>query len=451
MSTIIDQFSKVPPHNLDAEAACIGSAVLDRDAWESSAALVDSHSFFSAEHGILWKVLSELHRSNVPVDVILFMDALVQRRLLDEVGGAAKLAIVLDCVPSAAHAQYYAGIVAEMAKRRAIITAANEAIRGAYAATNSATSSEDIISGLERQIAHVRDARRVDSIRRIGDIARAVLEGKRSGAVTRIRTGFRELDEVSAGGLPVGGTAMVGGKAGMGKSQLGKQIARNVGEGVGDQPPMPVGIITIEETGEKIATNYLAAVGTVVNTHIVRNRLDPKEWGRLDAANEALDTLPIFVDDAQRKLKDIQRVARRLVKKHGCRVIIVDHLHLIDGETDANREQELSQISGGLKTLWKELGVAGVELLQMNRGGDRESLPELDHLRGSGSLEADGDLILQLYRPDYFAWKNDAANFVPDHHLCVFINKNKDGPVGKVSLFFDGDHQRITDWPCRAF
>jgi replicative DNA helicase len=321
---------------------------------------------------------------------------------------------------------------------------------GVYAVGRGGEQADDIAGRLEKAAGHVRDVRHVDSIRRIGDIAREVLKGKKSGDVTRVRTGLRDLDDLCTGGLPIGQTTMIAAKPGMGKSLLGKQSARNIAEGIGAQAAVPAGIITIEETGPKIATNYLSAIGQVVNSRIVKNAVDEQEWGRLEGAADAVDELPVFVDDAQRALSDIQRVARRMVRKHGCRVIIVDHLHLIDGETDANREQELSRISGGLKSLWKELGVVGVELLQVNRGGEREAVPEWDQLRGSGSLEADGDLIIQLHRQDYFDWKKNPYAFVPTHQLCAFVNKNKDGPVGRWTCTstgtFSGSRIGRTHW-----
>lgn len=442
-----DAFGRLPPYSQDAEAATIGSVMLDREAWENCAALVDADSFFTADHSLVWNVVTSLYRAKKPVDAVLVREELIRRGQLEEIGGTKELARMLDSVPSSAHGLHYAGIVAEKAKLRSIISAANEALRDVY----GGEPAEAIATRLEKTAAALRDSGRIDSIQQVGAIARQVLDGKRAGNVTRLRTGLRELDDLCVGGLPIGLTTMIAGKPSMGKSQLGKQIARNIAEGIeGWQRPVPVGIVTIEETGPKIATNYMAAIGQVVNSRIIQNTLEADEWGRLDAAGDALLDLPVYIDDAQRRLSDIQRVARRLVRKHGCGVIVVDHIHLIDGETDANREQELSGISSGLKTLWKELNVAGVELLQMNRGSDREAIPELDHLRGSGSLEADGDLIMQLHRQDYFNWKKDPRNFQPDHRLCVYVNKNKDGPTGKVDLWFDGDHQQIVDWPVDA-
>jgi replicative DNA helicase len=150
------------------------------------------------------------------------------------------------------------------------------------------------------------------------------------------------------------------------------------------------------------------------------------------------------------KLSTIMASAKRMVKKYGCKVVAVDHQHLIIGDGSAardNREEELAQISGALKRLWKTLNVAGVVASQLNRGGTQgeDTPPELRHLRGSGALEQDGDLIIMLHRPDYYRWKKD-PNFTPDHVLLAYVNKNKGGPVGQVKLYFDGDQQAVRDW-----
>jgi replicative DNA helicase len=229
----------------------------------------------------------------------------------------------------------------------------------------------------------------------------------------------------------------------MGKSQLLKQVLlNNAMEG------RRAGLVSIEETGSKIGENLLSNRGGVENSRIVYNRLDQDEWGRIEKARNEIADLPLFIDDAQFRISSIVATIRRLVKRHGCQIVGVDHLHLIDGETDANRTQEVTAISRTLKNTFKALGVAGVVCLQMNRRGasEQDAKPELDQLRDSEALVFDGDLIIQLHRRDYYEWKKAGPNFVPDHRLEVYVNKNKGGPVGSRELYFDGDTQSVGDW-----
>lgn len=458
------EFDRLPPHSIDAEKCLLSSMMLDKDVIGEVGQIIDRDAFFQADHQVIFDVLLKMHRANRPVDAILLREELGKRQLLEEVGGNEYLGEILNTMPSAAHAMYYARVVAEKAKLRRIIEACNDGIRACYAPSGSEDPAGDIAARLERASVAVRETGHADTIQTIERAVHDVLEAKSSKTATRLYTGLTEID-VLCGGVPLSLFTTVAGKAGMGKSQLCKQIARNIAAGIpartwhqadafgdptylelGAQPGWPVGIITIEENAPKIATNYLAGESGVVNDRIVYNRLSADDWASLTDAVPRLAALPIFIDDAQRKLSDIVRVAKRMVRKHGVRAIVVDHLHLVDGETHANREQELSQISGGLKALFKELRVSGIVAQQMNRGGnaDRGTPPELDHLRGTGTLEADGDLIMQLNRDDYFNWKKDG--FVPNHRLDIYVNKNKDGAVGMRHAYFDGDSQTVTDW-----
>jgi replicative DNA helicase len=441
--TLIDasfaaQFDRLPPCSVEAERCVLGSVLLDRDAFDAARPLLDRESFYQADHQIVWDVACDLYARGA-CDGLLVREELIRRQLLDEVGGVAYLGQILNAVPSSAHARHYAGIVAEKAKLRGLIAAANDALRDAYA---GGADADAVARRLEAAAVNVRETGFVDSVRTLDQIVAEALEQKAANVVTRFPTGLTDLDDL-CGGLPIGGLTYVAGRAGMGKSQLLKQVLRNAaGTGVG------AGLVTVEESRVKVAENLLANESGVTNSRIVFNQLTAGDWEALAAAQGRLGGLPLYVDDAQRKLSSIEAAVRRMVRKRGCRVIGVDHLHLIDGETDANREQELTKISGGLKALFKDLGVAGVVAVQMNRGGslDADAPPELHHLRGTGSLEQDGDLIVQLHRQDYYEWKKRGADFVPDHRLVAYVNKNKSGAVGSRQFYFDGDRQHVGDW-----
>lgn len=443
--TIAAQFDRLPPQSIESEMCLLASMMLDLDVCDECLALVNRQQFYSADHQILFDIITDRRKGGKPIDAVLMREELIRRQLLDEVGGVEYLAKILNAVPTAAHGVHYAALVAEKAKLREIIGLCNDALRDCYKPHDS-DPADAIASQLEAAAAAVRDHGTADTIHSIEVIAHSVLNDlERRDFVDRIATGLNSLDDL-IGGLPVAENIIIAGRAGMGKSQLAKQLAFNI-----SRTDTPCGIITIEETEKKIGKNYLSGVAQIENSRLMYRKLTEEDWGRLPQAVGTLAKLPIYVDDAQQKLSKIQATASRMARKYGCKVIVVDHIHIVDAEGDSRmqREQELAKISGGLKFLWKKLGVAGVLCAQVNRqgGAEPDAAPELWHLRGSGSLEQDGDLIMQLLRPDYFRWKKDGDRFTPDHQLHVYVNKNKHGPVGMTTLYFDGDHQTISDWP----
>jgi replicative DNA helicase len=442
---IASHFDRLPPHSLDAEMAVLASIAIDREAYFETKPLLSRDVWFTADHQVIFDVLSELYDAGKAVDALILRESLIARDLLEEIGGNAYLVQLIGSVPSAAHARHYAAIVVEKHKLRQLIALSNDIQRECYAPRRDEHADEVALKA-EQLAARIRETGSADTIRTVGELADQVIEEKSQKINRRRLTGLVELDDL-CGGLPIGCHTLVAGRAGMGKSLLCKAIIGRMADGADGTP---CGIISVEESGTKIASNYLSAASGVENSHLVYNRLNSDEWRRLMEALPRVAAKRIVIDDAQQKLSSIQAVARQMKRKHGCKVIMVDHLHLIDAESaDMNREQEISRISGGLKRLWKELDVCGVVAAQLNRGSGGDGYdepPELRHLRGSGSLEQDGDMILQLHRPDYYNWKKHGNEFAPDHQLKIYVNKNKDGPVGYVTVYFDGDHQDVRDW-----
>jgi len=430
---------KIPPHDVDAERCLLASMVLDPSQVPELRPLLNPESFFQADHSIIFESIVSLHRAGAALDVITLCDDLRRRRLYEEIGGKAYIAQVIGSVPAAAHAPHYAGIVVEKFKLREVLSACMEAERHCYAPA-AEDQADSIARRLEDAAARIRETGYRSTIVSLEQVLHEVLDAKQGGGSGRIPFGLEGLDELS-GGAPISGYTLVAGAPGMGKSQLCKQVALSVAKS-----GIPVGIIAAEESRQKIASNYLAGASGVENSKIVFNRLGEEEWNQIYSAAPELMKLPIHIDDAHRKLSEVESTARRMVKKHGCGLIVVDHLHLLDGETEANRTQEITKISCALKSMFKELGVAGVVAAQLNRNVDDRKPPELRNLRDSGSLEADGDLILMLHREDYYRWKDDPQGFRPDHRLRVFVNKNKDGGVGWRDTYFDGDSQTIRHW-----
>lgn len=438
------QFDRLPPHSVESEMCLIASMLLDKEMAATCSLIVDRGMFFQADNQILFDTIMELHRAGKPVDALIVREELSKRLLLEEIGGVQYLASIIGSVPAPAHGAHYAGIVREKALLRQLISTSNDILRDAYGA-QAGDVAGDICAKAGRAIAAIQDHGYKDTIQRLDDcLMRALAERERKD-IRQLRFGLDDLDDL-CGGAPIGGFTIIAAAAGMGKSALCKQIALNAA-----RAGINVGIVAAEESADKIAANYLANASGVESSAIMYNRLGSAQWAKLWDATNKLPGQRIFIDDAQRKLSAVEATARRLVKTHGCGLIIVDHLHLLDGETDENRNSEIGKISQGLKGTFKDLNVAGIAAAQVNRGWKKGEAPELSHLRDSGNLGADADLVLMLYRDDYYRWKEDPKNFIADHELKTYIIKNKAGGEGMVTLRFDGDTQRIANWMTDPF
>lgn len=442
MSQLIDpsiarQFDRLPPHDIPAEMALLGSLLLadgDRSLYAQVRAVVDRDCLYQADHQIIFDVVCAMHDKGRAIDGLTVRAELSRRQVLEEIGGSSYLGQILHSIPSSAHAVHYARIVREKAMLRQLISLSNDVLRAAYAPAHEDVAS-DLMTNFAAKLSRAATGGRAAEVHRLDAVAREVLGRHEAGHAIRIPTGIPDLDAV-VGGLRKGGKTIVGAKPGMGKSLLLKQLGWNVA-----QSGVPFGLITIEETRHKVAENLLANQSEVPNNRIAFNTAGPEEWNAIAAAVGQLEGKPFYVVDAARKLSHIVAMAHVLVCQYGCQVVAVDHLHIVDPEAEGreNREQEMSRISAELKWVWKDLNVCGLEAAQLNRKSGRDR-PQLDSLRDSGSLEQDGDTIFLLHREDYYRRTQGIA---PDHVLEVIVGKNKDGATGTVPLQFDEARQSV--------
>lgn len=438
MDSPVRQFDKLPPHSVDAEMCLLASMMLAGDmaklVFSKIRASVSQHSFFQADHQIYFGVICDLHDRGRSIDSLIVREELIRRQLWEEVGGKDYLAQILNTVPSSAHYADYANIVREKSMLRQMIALCNESLQLAYAPA-SEDRAEDVLNDLASRAAKVAAAGKGDDVYRISDVVADVLRRRTQTEVLRIPTGIRDLDAV-IGGLRKGGKTIVGGKPGMGKSMLIKQVMTNL-----SASGHKVGLITVEEGRHKVAENILSNASGVINNRIAFGTASEIEWNEIEGAAQTIKDHPFFVVDSARKLSRIVAMANVLVAQFGCEVIAVDHLHIIDGETNEHREREISKISAELKWVWKDLNVCGIEGAQLNRKDGRER-PTLASLRDSGSLEQDGDTVLLLHREDYYRKIEGGA---PDNVLEVIVGKNKDGATGTVPVYFREEIQTICD------
>lgn len=433
----IEQFDRLPPQSVESEMCLLASMVLDPACIPGVRGMIAADDFFQADNGVIFRAVCDLFDAGRPVDAVILRAELVRRGVYADVGGTPYLAQLLGTVPSAAHALSYAADVREAASWRSVIGLAHDAIRAAYAPHKGVKADSAALALAGRFAAVARNGQGL-RIHSAAEVCREVMDPAAAGAEEFIPTGIESLD-ATIGGWLRGGKHLIGGKAGMGKSALMKQAALNCAAN-----GRTVGFISVEESRRKVIRNMLANLADVPNNRLAFRTLYPSDHAKVEAAAESLSALPLHVVDAARKLTEISAAAHRLAVEKGAEVIFVDHLHLIDGETDDNREREISKISAELKVLWRRLNVAGVEAAQLNRKGGRDR-PGMENLRDSGSLEFDSDVILLLHREDYY--NRSEPGYTPDKIMECNVAKNKDGAAGVLPMAFEESRLRIADLP----
>jgi replicative DNA helicase len=437
---IARQFDRLPPHSIEAEQCALSSLMLcgdDRATFDLIRSQLRTESFYQADHGIIFDTVCAMVDRGKPVDGVLVAEELKRRQLLEEIGGVPYLAEILGAMPSAAHGPHYANVVREKAVLRGIISASNDALRACYAPHGSAT---EIANKFTEELAALARTGSAAKFRTLGDALMEVLDRKTNPDVPRVRTGLADLDEV-IGGLPLGEFTLIGGRPSMGKSQLAKQMLLNIA-----RSGRKVGLVTVEETGEKVAENMLSNASGIENNRIAFGTLGPEDWHEIGRAEPELRKLPFYLDDVPQRLDEVSEAVTVAAIKHKCDVVAVDYLQLIDPGEQETENREVTKISRALKGLAKRLRIALVAVCQLNRGNETGCVrrPTLRDLRGSGSLEQDGDLIILLHREDYYRYQE--PGYVPNHRLEAIVAKNKKGCMGTVRLHFSGKTQSITDW-----
>lgn len=439
---IAAEFSRLPPHDLDAERAALGSLMLagdDKSLFEATRRPLRTESFYQPDHGIYFDAICRLAKADKVLDAITVRAELIRAGLFDEVGGNKLLSQILQSVPSAAHGPHYAEIVQEKYVLREIIRSANDAIRRAYEPAKESRGRE-LAGTLLRELTALACTGLSDKIHRLADVLVEVASSKDDAASRRIPTGLWELDE-TIGGIPKGNFTIIGARPRVGKSQLCKQIVLNAA-----RRDVVCGIVAIEESRQKIAQNYLSNASGITNSKIAYGTACEEEWVQIIQAMPGLSSLPIHIADAPVKLSDVEAAISAMVLDLKCELVVVDYLQLIDPEEESNENREITKISRTLKQAFKRLDVAGIAPAQLNRGSETGTIrkPTLRDLRGSGSLEQDGDLILLLHREDVY--HESEPGYMRTHQLQVLVSKNKVDASGEVPLYFDGRTQSVRDW-----
>jgi replicative DNA helicase len=436
---------RIPPHNLEAEASVLGSVLLDSEVLDRLEGTLSAEAFYKEGHRKIWLAMEHLRARNEPIDLVTLSDELRTRGELDEVGGLSYLVGLSETTPTAAYADYYARIVAEKWTLRKLIHAAGEAMRMAY---EEAGSLEDILDSAGRKVLEVSLQGGRSEFQSMRELVHETFEHiqmlyENQGQTEGIRCGFRELDAM-LGGLGPGSLNIIAARPSMGKTAFALTIAQNVAlrEGLG------VAIFSLEMPAVQLVTRMLCSEARIDMNRLRQGQLTDRDFSRLVDVAGRISEAPIMIDDTpDMTLMELRSRARRLRAQQKLGLIVIDYLQLMSGPNNGrnageNRQQEIAQISRGLKNLARELEVPVIALSQLSRAVEARpnKRPMLSDLRESGSIEQDADLVMFIYRDDYYNPHSEKAGIAE-----IIVGKQRNGPTGTVDLQFHAQHVRFND------
>ena len=433
---------KVPPHSLEAEQSVIGGLMLDNQAWDNIADIVNEQDFYRHDHALIFRAISSLADETQPYDVVTVSEWLGSRNELDSIGGLAYLSILANDTPTAVNVKAYANIVREYSILRALIQIGNEISASAYNADGR--TSKDLLDEAERKVFMIAEqgAGNREGFAAINDLlgraVQRVEEMYKSGeALTGISSGFSNFDEKTSG-LQKSDLIIIAGRPSMGKTSFAMNLAENAAMGTENS----VAVFSMEMPGEQLALRMMSSLGRIDSHNLRTGKLDDQDWPRLISSVNMLSKAKLFIDDSPAlSPTEVRARTRRLKREHGLDLVIIDYLQLMQvGGSTENRATEISEISRSLKALAKELNVPVIALSQLNRSVEQrpDNRPVMSDLRESGGIEQDADVILFIYRDEvYNPESNDKGT------AEILIRKQRNGPIGMVRLAFLGQYTRF--------
>lgn len=434
--------TKLPPQNVQAEASLLGSILLDPEAMIKVAEKVRGDDFYEQRHQIIFRQMLALYEKHRPIDVLTVSEKLETAGEVEGVGGSAYLTELVNLVPSAAHITEYADIVSQKAVLRRLIRASETIIRLAYEGEND-TSPEQLLDQAEQKLFEVSQKRSSQSFTALGDILASSFDRldelhKDRDKLRGLPTGFKDLDYILAG-LQNSDLIVLGARPSMGKTSFVMNIAQHVAvkEGV------PVGIFSLEMSQDQLVDRLLASESGVDSWKLRTGNLEDTDFAKLGDAMGALSEAPILIDDSPSlNAMEMRTKARRIQSEHGLGLLIIDYLQLMTSSSGSGegRVWEVSEISRSLKALARELSIPVLAVAQLSRSVESRSpqIPQLSDLRESGSIEQDADVVMFIYREEYYNHETSRQNLAD-----IIIAKHRNGPTGQVELYWHPDKLRF--------
>jgi len=428
---------RVPPHSLEAESCVLGGLLLDNSAWDRVSDVLSESDFYKFEHRLIYASIQTLIGGLRPADVITVYEALLAQGKADAVGGLGELNALAQYVPSAGNIRRYAEIVRERAILRKLVVASDEIAAEAF--NTKGRPVAQILDEAEQKIFKIGEEgsrlrqgfQSMDQL--ISDLLGRVDEmSKNPNDITGVPSGFSDFDEMTSG-LQSGDLIVLAARPSMGKTALAINIAEHVALGEG----LPVAVFSMEMGASQLAIRMVGSIGRIDQGHLRTGKLSDEEWPRLNEAVERLQTVSLFIDETPGlNPSELRANAKKLSRQCGkLGLIVVDYLQLMStGSSDGdNRATELGEISRGLKMLAKELQCPIIALSQLNRGVETrtDKRPMMSDLRESGAIEQDADVIMFIYRDDYYNKDSKEPGIAE-----IIIGKQRNGPTGTVKLAF---------------
>ena len=439
MDKVDMNLEKMPPQNLEAEQAVLGSMLIEEHAIADAIECLEGSCFYNDANRKIFECILKLYSNDKAVDIVTLIEELKKNQDLEKIGGATYITGLTTVVPTAANVKHYAGIVKEKSILRNLITVSTHIISESYDAHGEV---ERILDKAERTIFEIASKKIDTNFVPIKEIIKDSIETidmlyQKKAHVTGIGTGFEDFDSLTAGLHPAD-LIVLAGRPSMGKSALVTSIAEHVGL----VQKKPLVLFSLEMSKEQLVQRMLCSHARV-NAHSVRTGfLSQQDWPKLTTAAGKLSEAPIFIDDsAALSVLELRAKARRLKSQHDIQLIVVDYLQLMQGLPGSeNRQQEISEISRSLKALARELRVPVIAVSQLSRAVEsrQDRRPQLSDLRESGAIEQDADLVGLLLREEYYNPTEENRGIAE-----LIIAKQRNGPVGTVKLTFIKDFARF--------
>ena len=443
-------FGHLQPQAIDIEKVVLGALMIDKDAFTVVSEIIKPETFYEARHQKIYEAVQSLNLQEKPVDIMTVTEELRHKGTLDDIGGPAYVVELSSQVASSAHIEYHAHILAQKFLARQLIQFASMIETDAFDETVDVDDLMQKAEGALFEISQKNMLQDYVQIDTIVDQAHQLLlqASNREGGLTGVPSGFRKLDDITAGWQP-SDLVIIAGRPAMGKTSFALSIAKNVAIDY----RKPIAFFSLEMNNVQLVNRLISNVCSIPGNKILNGQLTPDEWERFDSNIRKMQGAPIYVDDTPGlSIFELRTKARRLVREHGIELLMIDYLQLMNanGMRFNSRQEEVSTISRSLKGLAKELNIPVLALSQLSRAveqrdGPEGKRPQLSDLRESGAIEQDADMVLFVHRPEYYHILQDEKGNDLHGMAQIIIAKHRKGATGDVLLNFRGEYTRFSN------
>ena len=436
------ELMKTPPHNLESEQCVIGSIIVEEQTLVPVAEILDKEDFYIDAHKVIYDSMIELGNERKPIDMITLTNRLKEKGYLDQVGGVTYLTSITNMIPTTSNVKVYAEIVKKNSTLRKLIKASNDIISMGYEASDSL---DDILNVAEKKIFDISQDRMSQDFKPISEVltsVTAMIEEvySKGSDITGLDTGFIDLNK-KLGGFHKSDLILIAARPGMGKTAFALNLVANAAI----RSKSSVAVFSLEMSKEQLVQRLLSSQSNVALNNISKGKIADDEWKKLTDAMTVLSSSHIFIDDTPGiKVSEIRSKCRKLKMEKGLDMIMIDYLQLMeaDGRAD-NRQQEVSKISRSLKILAKEMNCPVIALSQLSRNTEsgKDHMPKLSDLRDSGAIEQDADIVMFIYRDEYYTKMETKKKDLAE----IIIAKNRHGEISNIELVWIGKIQKFSN------